>query len=561
MYERYFNLDREPFSIAPDPNFLYLSDSHSEALAHLMYGFSHGGFVLITGEVGTGKTTLLRNLIKHTPADLDVAFILNPRLTVRELLETICEELGILSTSPQALSVKGYIDRLNRHLLKTHQAGRSTVVIIDEAQNLSPAVLEQIRLLTNLETDERKLIRIILLGQPELGEMLDRPQLRQLAQRITARYHLQKLNRQECAEYVAHRLGRAGGDPSLFEPAAIRRLHSLSKGIPRLINIVADRALLGTYATNATRVTADLVDRAAQEVMPTRKSYRLWVSVGVVCVTLVAMIWTWIALSPDPLLADSADPAPPKPARVERPVRTEVPSEVKDAQPERDPPAQEPPPLEVASVDTPPSALEPLHLTRPEGPSYLLLRRAFAKLFDLWNVEYDPEVKSIPCDVAPSVDLQCLLQRGSWDDMLSFNMPVILELWTEEPTPFYAVLSAYRDNRLTLNLEGREIHTTPAQLRDTWVGRYIVLWRMPPNYQGSLARGENKESVAWLREQLQQVMNLDLSSETPVRFDTDLYDAVVAFQQSEQLLPDGVVGPATWIRLNQRLGLPQPSLN
>ena len=163
MYHDYFNFDKDPFSIAPDPSFLYLSEGHREALAHLMYGFEHGGFVLITGEVGTGKTTLLRNLIKQTPPHLDVAFVLNPRLTVGELLETICEELGIAFDKRELKSVKQYIDVLNRHLLATHQDGRSTVVIIDEAQNLSPAVLEQIRLLTNLETNERKLLRIILL--------------------------------------------------------------------------------------------------------------------------------------------------------------------------------------------------------------------------------------------------------------------------------------------------------------------------------------------------------------------------------------------------------------
>ena len=215
MYQNHFGLLQEPFSIAPDPAFLFMSDAHNEALAHLMYGFSHGGFVMITGEVGTGKTTLLRNLLDRTPPELDVAFILNPRLTVRELLETLCDDLGVTYGSGTQ-SVKHYIDVLNQHLLRTHQAGRSTVVIIDEAQNLSPAVLEQIRLLTNLETNDKKLLRIILLGQPELAEMLARTELRQLAQRITARYHLTSLSKQEVAAYVSHRLVRARGNPKSF---------------------------------------------------------------------------------------------------------------------------------------------------------------------------------------------------------------------------------------------------------------------------------------------------------------------------------------------------------
>ena len=220
MYYEHFQFNQAPFSIAPDPKFLYLSDAHSEALAHLMYGFSHGGFVLITGEVGTGQTTLVRNLIKQTPPDLDVAFVLNPRLTVKELLETVCDELGVRYTKVGDLTVKDFIDVLNKHLLRTHSSGRSTVVIIDEAQNLSPAVLEQIRLLTNLETDDRKLLRIILLGQPELGTLLERPELLQLAQRITARYHLRGLSREDCYAYVVHRLTRAGGNPRLFSRSA-----------------------------------------------------------------------------------------------------------------------------------------------------------------------------------------------------------------------------------------------------------------------------------------------------------------------------------------------------
>ncbi len=287
MYEQHFHFRQLPFSIAPDPSFLYLSGAHREALAHLMYGFSHGGFVMVTGEVGTGKTTLLRNLVKQTPPDLDVAFILNPRLTVRELLATLCDELGIPYNPDTTNSVKQYIDLITRHLLQAHRNGRSTVMIIDEAQNLSPAVLEQVRLLTNLETDDRKLLRIILLGQPELAEMLERQELRQLAQRITARYHLGSLNRQDTYAYVMHRLSRAGGSPHLFSAAALRRLFKLSGGTPRLINVIADRALLGAYTEGRARVTSRIVGRAAQEVLGARPGRQRW-WIGAAAAVMVA---------------------------------------------------------------------------------------------------------------------------------------------------------------------------------------------------------------------------------------------------------------------------------
>ena len=278
MYNQHFGLDKPPFSIAPDPAFLFLSTGHREALAHLMYGFTNGGFVLVTGEVGTGKTTLLRNLISETPSDLDVAFILNPRLTVKELLASMCDELQIDYDRAHTNTVKEYIDAINRHLLATHEAGRSTVLIIDEAQNLSPAVLEQIRLLTNLETDERKLLRIILLGQPELGELLDRRELRQLAQRITARYHLGALNRDDTRAYVAHRLACVGGNAKIFTRSAVSTLHRIAQGTPRLINVVADRALLGGYVEGKHRITSRIVRRAAKEVLGRRRRTPLWVA-------------------------------------------------------------------------------------------------------------------------------------------------------------------------------------------------------------------------------------------------------------------------------------------
>jgi general secretion pathway protein A len=272
MYNNYFGLAETPFSIAPDPRYLYMSERHREALAHLLYGInSEGCFVLLTGEVGTGKTTVCRCLLEQMPENCDVAFIFNPKLTAEELLATICKEFGI--PSPQnGGSVKAYVDRLNEYLLDAHAKGRKAVLIIDEAQNLGVEVLEQMRLLTNLETNRRKLLQIILLGQTELREMVARPALRQLAQRITARYHLMPLSKREVSAYVAHRLAVSGARNRLFPVSTMGMLCRLSGGIPRLINVLCDRALLGVYIEGEATVSRRILAKAAREVLGDRST-------------------------------------------------------------------------------------------------------------------------------------------------------------------------------------------------------------------------------------------------------------------------------------------------
>ena len=276
MYAKFFGLRHEPFSIAPDPRYLFMSERHREALAHLLYGLqAGGGFVLLTGEIGAGKTTVCRCFLEQVPRRCNVAYIFNPKLTVTELLETVCEEFRIphedIQTKVQ--TVKDYIDLINEFLLRTHAVGQSNVLIIDEAQNLAPDVLEQLRLLTNLETNERKLLQIILIGQPELRGMLAQPNLEQLAQRVIARYHLEALSEPETLVYIGHRLGVAGlkgGMP--FDRPAAKLVHQLSSGIPRRINLLCDRAMLGAYAAGHARVNRKTVSQAAIEVMGESKS-------------------------------------------------------------------------------------------------------------------------------------------------------------------------------------------------------------------------------------------------------------------------------------------------
>jgi general secretion pathway protein A len=274
MYVDYFHLDEPPFSIAPNPHYLFMSAKHREALAHLVYGASGGGFVLLTGEIGTGKTTLCRCLLEQLPENCDVAVIFNPKLSAGEMLAAICDEFELVypaAGSTGGPSIKTYVDVLNAYLLARHAEGRTAVLILDEAQNLTPDVLEQMRLLTNLETNDEKLLQIVMIGQPELRTMLERPELKQLAQRITARYHLEGLTKAESHEYVLHRLRRAGGRDSLFQRGALSLLYRLSGGVPRLINVICDRALLGAYVQGESAVTRRTVKKAAEEVFGRRE--------------------------------------------------------------------------------------------------------------------------------------------------------------------------------------------------------------------------------------------------------------------------------------------------
>ena len=270
LYGRFFGLRREPFSIAPDPRYLYMSERHREALAHLLYGVrAGGGFVLLTGEIGAGKTTVCRCFLEQVPPDVTVGYVFNPRQSVEELLESICEEFRIAlpAAAGTRRGTKPLVDALNEHLLRAHAQGRSSVLVIDEAQNLGVEVLEQLRLLTNLETSQRKLLQVILIGQPELRDMLERPVLEQLAQRVIARYHLQALDADDTARYIRHRLSVSGiGALQPFGPAAVARIHEISRGVPRRINLLCDRALLGAYARDRGTVDVEVVERAAVEV-------------------------------------------------------------------------------------------------------------------------------------------------------------------------------------------------------------------------------------------------------------------------------------------------------
>jgi general secretion pathway protein A len=546
MYLEHFRFVREPFSIAPDPGFLYLSEGHNEALAHLQYGLNHGGFVLITGEVGTGKTTLLRNLVRMTPDNMDLAFILNPRLTAKELLETICEELAVAHDKITTQSIKQYIDLLNQYLLRAHREGRSTVLVIDEAQNLSPAVLEQIRLLTNLETDERKLLRIILIGQPELDALLARTELRQLSQRITARYRLGPLGSAETSAYVAHRLATAGGNPRIFTQSALRKLHRVTGGIPRLINVVADRALLGAYGLGVFEVTQRIVERAAIEVIPDRQngSWLAITAMSVLVVITLALIAFWVTERRNTIAEPMARSGPSVvvPAEDVKPSETPLSPETADSLVENNGTD-----LQDGSVAA--TTTRTRLVNRPAKSNEELLGSAYRQLFSAWTLEYDATANGLPCEFANLNGLSCTSQTGTLADIEQLDLPVVIELWDEKTEPYHAALLGLEGTRLTLGLDGAIVNATPQDLREQWFGNFTYVWPRPPLYRGLLSEGDLQDSVVVLRDRLQTALGRPIPSTIQNLFDAELARALLEFQKREALVPDRVVGPQTWLRL------------
>lgn len=592
MYEKFFHLNKRPFSIAPDPSFLYMSERHRDALAHLKYGLeSEGGFVLVTGEVGTGKTTLLRNLIGQVPGDIDVAFILNPRLTVRELLQTICDELAIEYPTADQHSVKPYIDRLNKHLLRTHQLGRSTVVVIDEAQNLSPAVLEQLRLLTNLETNERKLMRIILVGQPELKTMLARQELRQLSQRVTARYHLEPLKLDDTRAYLAHRLTVSGGNPNLFSAWASWNIHRHAGGIPRLINIIADRAMLGAYADGKPRIDFATSQKAAKETANQDRNIWGWLALAGAVALAAGGTWALLnATDPDststaensPVITSPAAPTadalteivvrnpnpapttgdayvPPK-QTTQEPSTTVTQTETQPI-PSIVPPPDLPPPTlpRVATLSTQPQATGAQVLAAtPNVPSYGSQRLAFSSMYKLWGINYDPDSTTVPCDYAPRYQLQCTKRSYAWENVARLNIPVVMRMVDRDGQTFYVTAVSARNNRISIIQDNRPAVVDLAALTQRWDGTIIALWPTPANYRGSIKDGSSGRAVRELRTLLGTALNRNLGNART--FDPTLGDALREFQAAKGLLADGIAGPATWLLLHRAAGYDIPEL-
>jgi len=546
MYTTHFGLNAVPFSITPDPHYLYLSKRHREALSHLLYGVNEGpGFLLLTGEVGTGKTTLCRCLIEQLPENIDVALLLNPRLSSRELLEALFDELKI--EYEPTFSSKDFIDTLYSYLLTAHSVGRRTVLILDEAQNLSPDVLEQVRLLTNLETANQKLLRIILAGQPELKKILKRNNLRQLSQRITARYHLLPLSLKDTQAYINHRLAISGARSPLFTTKATRLVYRYSNGVPRLINIISDRALLGGYVKNQLQIDGTIVRKAVQEVrgetINSRPSSFIFWMVGFLVITsLVVGSWWWwtkpieVAFhqnSPKILVATSnhnlSSPLPP--ADESTAITTPI--------------------TEPVEVEKRPALLHLLQTaTIPNNT-----QAAFVTLFNYWGLDYQSLDGDKACQRALTQGLACLLRTGTWDDLRRYNRPAVIELVTDNGTQHHLIVNSLTEKVATLDFSGKKYDFTREEINEYWLGQFLLLWRPPKIPPPLLTAGMSDESVIWLRKHLDMIGGLSTEPHTlSPHFDYALKKRILAFQREYQLMPDGMVGEQTMLALQALVG-------
>jgi len=543
MYHQYFGLNEAPFSIAVNPRYLFMSTRHRDALAHLLYGVgSGGGFILLTGEVGTGKTTINRCLLEQLPDNTDVAIILNPALNALELLASVCDELGI-DYDPKAHSLKTLTDQLHTFLLENHARGRNTVVMIDEAQHLDFDVLEQIRLLTNLETNNRKLLQIILIGQPELAQLLNRPELRQLSQRITARYNLEPLNLDETRAYIRHRLSVAGlaADRVIFPDSVVRKLFKQTRGIPRLINVLCDRILLGAYGQNKLQADRQMLQTAAREVLGEEtggNSSRLWrrrmpwvllvVALGLGAGVVAGLMtgskpgigWLQTAGQGGDSTLTTAEPA----------VTTK-----------RAPAAAE-------SIELPAqSAVQNL------PPAWLLApRRAMSEMWALTS--HNPMPEGV-CSGAVQAGISCVEREAqTWDELQQYDRPIVLDMVTPQRFSASVLLLGMNGRNAMVLTAGAVVEADLTALGPMWAGTYRFLWRPPSGFTGPLALGDSGPAVTQVALLFSQ---LDGQQEALADrdFNAALKQRVILFQRQHGLEDDGVVGMQTLLKLNELLGI------
>ncbi|MCS6190810.1 ExeA family protein [Shewanella baltica] len=550
MYKAFYGLSDNPFSIAPNPHYLFLSDRHREALAHLTYGLGEtGGFVLLTGEVGTGKTTVSRCLLGQLPDNTDTAFILNPSLTELELLATLCDELKISYGDNPTL--KQLTDHLSRFLLDNHSKGRNTVLIIDEAQHLRPEVLEQLRLLTNLETDTKKLLQVILIGQPELQLLLKRQELRQLAQRITARYHLLPLNEDEIALYVLHRLQVAGRFEPLFTRKAVKVLQKYSGGIPRLINLLCERSLMAGYAQSRVPIDHHMVRQAAAEVLgeeePTQNRY-LWPTATAAALFVAFGVSYWL-FTDKPVNAASAS------SRVLESTSANVAASNTQA---------------LSATEGISKLVQPVdqqsnQVSIPDPNQRLLndainqsrdIDTAFAGLFSVWGKV--PYKGLTACQSAVEQGLSCYQQQGNWMSLTRLNYPAVVYLVDDNQQDFYGAVIAVDGEQLLMQLGEQQLWVDRAWFNQHFSGTFEILWQAPNLPMMDISQKSSPGQLQWLENALAHVNNRNTRRVN--QFDVQLENDLKSFQSQHGLKADGIAGNQTLVRLNLYLSQQGPRL-
>jgi len=610
MYMRFFGLKQQPFSLAPDPRYLYMSKRHREALAHLLYGVGGGGgFVLLSGEIGAGKTTVCRCFLEQIPKRCNVAYIFNPKLTVMELLKTVCDEFHIPmpAADAPAPTVKTYVDALNGFLLQTHAVGQNNVLIIDEAQMLSADVLEQLRLLTNLETNERKLLQIVLIGQPELRTMLERPDLEQLAQRVIARFHLNALSAKETEHYIRHRLSVAGMTRAVpFDHKALQRIHELTRGVPRRINLLCDRVMLGAYAHGRHSIDVPMIEKAGREVFgrstdaePDRKRFGssagigLLVAAGLALAALVgfALYGGWRQLAASTSIAAAgpasapaasatrATPATPAPASSAAPraagasasspgAMSSSATTVAAAPAAIVVPGTPPIARATATDNTSPAATTGAIAAHPGGPLDAVALRArlqtfgvdektaWRELLPMWGIDgYSGD----PCTAAARRQVRCSKFGATLPMVRSLARPGLVWLRDDTGRSTTALLVGLNEKRATLRAGDETLAVQAAALAQVWRGDFATAWRLPPGYVTAVAEGASGPLVDRLATQMASFVG-EPAPAPGQTMDAELLARVSKFQAAHGLPAVGKAGPTTFMQLNRAIGIDEPRL-